>query len=126
MTLHSEILEQPDVARRLLAAQADNIERIAASLRERLVGEVRRADAAIGEVGLDAGVVHQLSEGGDLLALVARVLGLVDRQANAVAEAGTLGDADLRSNGCAHSPSLSGRADIDPDATRAGAPRSPA
>ena len=40
MTLHSEILEQPDVARRLLAAQADNIERIAASLRERPVGHV--------------------------------------------------------------------------------------
>ncbi|HEY8818295.1 MAG TPA: SIS domain-containing protein [Candidatus Limnocylindrales bacterium] len=40
MTLHIEILEQPDVARRLLAAQADNIERIAASLRERPVGHV--------------------------------------------------------------------------------------
>ncbi len=40
MTLHSEILEQPEVARRLLAAQADNIERIAASLRERPVGHV--------------------------------------------------------------------------------------
>ncbi len=40
MTLHNEILEQPEVARRLLAAQADNIERIAASLRERPVGHV--------------------------------------------------------------------------------------
>ncbi|HEY8636272.1 MAG TPA: SIS domain-containing protein [Candidatus Limnocylindrales bacterium] len=40
MTLHSEILEQPEVARRLLAAQAENIERIAASLRERPVGHV--------------------------------------------------------------------------------------
>ena len=51
------------------------------------------------EVGLDARVVDQLAEGGDLLALVARVLGLVDRQAHAIAEAGALGDADLGS-GC--------------------------
>ena len=40
MTLHSEILEQPEVARRLLTDQAENIERIAAWLRDRPVGHV--------------------------------------------------------------------------------------
>ena len=62
-----------------------------------LVGQVGGADAAVGQVGLDARVVDELPEGGDLLALVARVLGLVDREAHAVAEAGALGDADVRS-----------------------------
>ena len=64
-----------------------------------LVREVGGPDAAVGEIGLDAGVVHQLAERGDLLALGCRVLGLVDREPNAVAEAGALGDADVRS-GC--------------------------
>src|SRR5579859_3249433 len=65
-----------------------------------LVCEVCGADATLGEVGLDPGVVDELPERGDLLALFAGALGLVDRQAHAVAEAGMLGDADLGANGC--------------------------
>ena len=91
-----------------------------------LVGQVGGADAAIRQVGLDAGVVHQLAEGGDLLPLVARVLGLVNGKAHAVAESGALRDANLRSKGGAHAPILSGQADIGPAATLAGARRSPA
>ena len=60
-----------------------------------LVGQVGGADAAIGEVGLDARVVDQLAECRHFLALLAGVLGLVDRQAHAIAEAGALGDADV-------------------------------
>jgi glutamine---fructose-6-phosphate transaminase (isomerizing) len=40
MTLHDEILEQPEVAARFLAAQAENVERIAETLRDRPVGHV--------------------------------------------------------------------------------------
>ena len=69
-----------------------------------LVGQVGGADAAVGQVGLDAGVVHQLAEGGDLLALGCRVLGLVDRQPHAIAEAGALGDADVGSGCRGHRP----------------------
>src|SRR6478735_2660385 len=43
-----------------------------------LVGEVRRPDAPIRQVGLDARIVDELAEGGDVLPLVAGVLGLVD------------------------------------------------
>ena len=64
-----------------------------------LVRQVGGADAAVGEIGLDARVMDQLAEGRDLLALVPRVLRLVDRQAHAIAEAGALGDADVGS-GC--------------------------
>ena len=60
-----------------------------------LIGEVGGADAAVGEVGLDPGVVHELAEGRDVLALGSSVLGLVDRQPNAIAEAGALGDPNL-------------------------------
>jgi hypothetical protein len=63
-----------------------------------LVGEVGGANAAVGEVGLDPGVVHQLAEGGDLLPLGARVLRLVDREPNAVAEAGALRDPHIWSD----------------------------
>ena len=68
MTLHSEILEQPEVARRLLAAQAENIERIAASLRERPVGHVVIAargtsDHAAVYAQYVLGVRHRLSVG---------------------------------------------------------------
>ena len=54
------------------------------------------------QIGLDAGVVHQLAEGGDLLALASGVLGLVDRQPHAIAEAGALGDANVGSGGRGH------------------------
>src|SRR6266508_6276165 len=91
-----------------------------------LVGQVGGADAAVRQVGLDAGVVHQLAEGGDLLSFVARVLGLVNGQAHAVAESSALRDADLRSKGGAHFPILSVQADSGPAATLAGARRSPA
>src|SRR6187401_2629770 len=64
-----------------------------------LVREVGGADAAVGEVGLDARVMDQLAEGGDLLALGPRVLRLVDREAHAVAEAGAFRDADVGSDG---------------------------
>ena len=64
-----------------------------------LVGEVSRPDAAIRKVRLDAGVVDELAEGGDLLALLASVLGLVDRQSHAIAEAGALGDAYVGAGG---------------------------
>ena len=79
-----------------------------------LVGEVGGADAAVGEVGLDAGVVDQLAEGGDLLPLVAGVLGLVDRQAHAIAEAGALGDTDLRRGAVLIAPILSVRGPYRP------------
>ncbi len=40
MTLHDEIAEPPEVAARFLVAQAEPIKAIAASLRERWVGQV--------------------------------------------------------------------------------------
>src|SRR3989442_175808 len=43
--------------------------------------------------------MDELPEGGDLLPFVTRVLGLVDRQAHAVAEAGALGDAHVGASG---------------------------
>ena len=68
MTLHAEILEQPEVARRLLADQAENVERIAASLRERPVGHVVIAargtsDHAAVYAQYVLGVRHRLSVG---------------------------------------------------------------
>ena len=68
MTLHAEILEQPEVARRLLAEQAQNVERIAASLRERQVGHVVIAargtsDHAAVYAQYVLGVRHRLSVG---------------------------------------------------------------
>src|SRR4029077_17122853 len=64
-----------------------------------LVREVSRSDAPIRQVGLDAGVVDELPECCDLFPLFARVLGLVDRQAHAIAEAGALGDAHVGARG---------------------------
>src|SRR5687768_18429009 len=42
--------------------------------------------------------MHELTEGGDVLPLGSRVLRLVDRQPDAVAETGALGDANVRSS----------------------------
>jgi hypothetical protein len=67
-----------------------------------LVREVRGSDATVRQVGLDPGVVHELPEGRDVLALGARVLRLVDGEAHAVAEAGTLGDTNIGSDGRCH------------------------
>src|SRR5207302_6286533 len=64
-----------------------------------LVGQISGADASIRQVGLDAGVVDELPESGDFLPLLASVLGLVDRQTHAVAEAGALGDAHVGAGG---------------------------
>jgi glucosamine--fructose-6-phosphate aminotransferase (isomerizing) len=68
MTLHSEILEQPEVARRFLVDQAENVEWIAASLRERPVGHVVIAargtsDHAAVYAQYVLGVRHRLSVG---------------------------------------------------------------
>jgi glucosamine--fructose-6-phosphate aminotransferase (isomerizing) len=68
MTLHSEILEQPEVARRFLIDQAENIERIAESLRERPVEHVVIAargtsDHAAVYAQYVLGVRHRLSVG---------------------------------------------------------------
>ena len=78
-----------------------------------LVCQVGGPDAAIGEIGLDARVVNELAEGGDLLALGCRVLGLVDREPHAIAEAGALGDADVRSGCRGHRSILGSRPDAD-------------
>jgi glutamine---fructose-6-phosphate transaminase (isomerizing) len=68
MTLHSEILEQPEVAQRFLTDQAQNVERIAASLRERPVVHVVIAargtsDHAAIYAQYVLGVRHRLSVG---------------------------------------------------------------
>jgi glucosamine--fructose-6-phosphate aminotransferase (isomerizing) len=68
MSLHDEILEQPEVAARLLAGQADAVESIAASLRERPVGHVVIAargtsDHAAVYAQYVLGVRHRLSVG---------------------------------------------------------------
>jgi glucosamine--fructose-6-phosphate aminotransferase (isomerizing) len=68
MTLHDEILEQPEVAARFLADQADNVEAIAASLRDRPPGHVVIAargtsDHAAIYAQYVLGVRHRLSVG---------------------------------------------------------------
>jgi glucosamine--fructose-6-phosphate aminotransferase (isomerizing) len=68
MTLHGEIREQPEVARRFLADQAENVERIATSLRERPVEHVVIAargtsDHAAVYAQYVLGVRHRLSVG---------------------------------------------------------------
>src|SRR3990172_5504078 len=69
-----------------------------------LVGQVGGLDAAVRKVSLDPWVVDKLTERGDVFPLVTGVLGLVDRQAHAIAEAGTLGDSHLGSGDCGHPP----------------------
>ena len=70
-----------------------------------LIGQIGRPNAPVREVGLDTRVVDELPQGGNVLALVAGVLGLVDCESNAVAEAGALRDAHFGTNGAcrAHS-----------------------
>lgn len=68
MTLHDEILEQPEVAARFLADQADNIEAIAASLRERparhvVIAARGTSDHAAIYAQYVFGVRHRLSAG---------------------------------------------------------------
>ena len=68
MTLRDEILEQPEVAARFLADQADTVETIAASLRDRPVGHVVIAargtsDHAAVYAQYVLGVRHRLSVG---------------------------------------------------------------
>jgi glucosamine--fructose-6-phosphate aminotransferase (isomerizing) len=68
MTLHDEILEQPEVAARFLASQADVVEGVAASLRERPVEHVVVAargtsDHAAVYAQYVLGVRHRLSVG---------------------------------------------------------------
>jgi len=68
MTLRDEIREQPEVAARFLEAQAENIESIAASLRDRRRGMLssRRA-AALGAVrdAAETGPLQDCPDRGD-------------------------------------------------------------
>ena len=73
------------------AVGADDDRRAVVDVVERLDG----LDAEVLEVADDALVVDDLAEGMRRLAGGRRLLGLVDRLANAVAEAGALRDADF-------------------------------
>src|SRR5947208_7688397 len=64
-----------------------------------LVSQIGRSNAPVRQIGLDARVVDELPQGGDVLALVPGVFRLVDRQPHAVAEAGAFRDAHLGTNG---------------------------